>query len=310
MRKQQGARSIDMGSHIDRREFLELAAIGSAGVVFASALPGVARAEENDFYFLQLSDTHWGFEGPPNPDAKGTLPKAIRAVNRLARRPEFVVFTGDLTHTTDDPVERRRRMSEFKQIVSELEVATVHFMPGEHDAALDNGAAFRELFGPTRYSFDHNGIHFVAIDNVSDPRAAVGEEQLSWLAADLARLPPEAPIVVLTHRPLFDLVPQWDWTTRDGVRVLDLLMPYRNVTVFYGHIHQEHHYATGHIAHHAAKSLMFPLPAPGSQPKRTPLPWDASKPYKGLGFRGIDANPSRAEYAIDEYPVSGEGQKP
>lgn len=60
---------------------------------------------------------------------------------------------------------------------------------------------------------------------------------------------------------------------------------------------------TGHIAHHSAKSLMFALPAPGSQPKRTPLPWDPAQPYKGLGWREIDAQPRAARYALTEIPV-------
>jgi len=293
-----------MANEINRREFLKLASLSGVGVVFASALPGMARAaDQDDFYFLQLSDTHWGFEGPPNPDAKGTLKKAIASVNGLEYQPDFVVFTGDLTHTTDNPVERRKRMSEFRDIVSELKVKTVHFMPGEHDASLDNGKAFGEFFGATHYTFDHKGVHFIVIDNVSDPRAMIGDEQLAWLAADLKRQKTEAPIVVFTHRPLFDLVPQWDWATRDGAKAIELLMPYENVTVFYGHIHQEHHQMTGHIAHHAAKGLMFPLPAPGSQPNRTPLPWNPAQPYKGLGFRGVDAEVKEAEYKLTEYPV-------
>jgi 3',5'-cyclic AMP phosphodiesterase CpdA len=198
---------------LDRREFLELAALGSAGVVFASALEGGTLAQAtgaDDFYFVQMSDTHWGFEGAPNPDARGTLPKAISAVNRLTHKPDFIVFTGDLTHTTDDPAERRARMTEFKSIVGGLDVKTLRFMPGEHDASLDGGAAFRELFGPSYYSFEHKGIHFVAIDNVSDPRGLVDDGQLEWLADDLAQVEENTPIVVLAHRPLFDLAPEWD----------------------------------------------------------------------------------------------------
>jgi len=296
-----------MTSEIDRRDFLKLAGIGGLGVVFGSALPGMGHAAaQDDFYFIQLSDTHWGFEGPPNPDAKVTLKKAVAAVNSLDRQPDFIVFTGDLTHTTDNPMERRKRLSEFREIVSALKVKTVRFMPGEHDASLDNGKAFKEFFGSTYYTFDHKGVHFIAIDNVSDPRAAIGEEQLAWLAADLAQQKKEAPIVVLTHRPLFDLYPQWDWATRDGAKALDLLLPYKNVVVFYGHIHQEHHHMTGHIAHHAAKGLMFALPVAGSQANRTPVPWDPAQPYKGLGFRSIDADP-RAGYKLTELPVTNKG---
>ena len=292
---------------MDRRHFLALSALGG-GVVFASGLAGCATtsptaAKAKDFYFVQLSDVHWGYKGAANPDAAITLQKAVASVNALPDLPDFIVFTGDLTHTTDDPVERRRRLTEFKAIVSNLKVKNVHFMPGEHDASLDRGAAYKELFGETHYTFDHKGIHFIALDNVSDPGANIGEEQLQWLQSNLAGRDRDAPIVVLTHRPLFDLAPKWDWATRDGEKALALLMPYRNVTVFYGHIHQEHHHMTEHIAHHSAKSLIFALPAPGFQEKRTPLAWDATAPYKGLGFREVDAVPASAKYEITELPV-------
>ena len=292
---------------IDRRDFLKLAGLG--GAVFASGLSGCATTSSTnpatqDFLFVQLSDTHWGYSGPPNPDAHGTLQKAVAAVNSLNQQPDFVMFTGDLTHTTGDPQERRKRLGEFRDIVKNLKVKDLHFMPGEHDASLDRGQAYQEFFGAPHYTFDHKGVHFVVIDNVSDPGANIGDAQLQWLAADLQKQDPDARIVVFTHRPLFDLMPDWDWATRDGAKAMALLMPYRNVTVFYGHIHQEHHHLTGHILHHAAKSLIFPLPAPGSQPKRAPLAWNAAEPYKGLGFRRVKAEVQRAQYPITEFPVN------
>lgn len=296
-----------MDNKIDRRQFLKLTGLG--GVVFASGLSGWANAAkksgQDEFYFVQLSDTHWGFNGPKvNPDAANTLKKAVAAVNALEQAPDFVVFTGDLTHTTDDPKLRRARMAEFRDIVSRLKVKEVRFMPGEHDASLDRGAAYQEFFGKLHYTFDHKGVHFIVLDNVSDPGAKIGEAQLAWLKQDLKQMHRDAPIVVLTHRPLFDLYPQWDWATRDGAAAIALLMPYKNVTVFYGHIHQEHHHQTGHIAHHAAQSLIFPLPAPGSVPKRAPLPWDANQPYKGMGFRSVEADVKDAYYKIAELPVT------
>ena len=290
---------------IDRRKLLQLGSLGT-GVVFASALPGCAGLRGSavgDFFFVQLSDTHWGFAGDANPDAANTLKKAVDSVNQLEVQPDFVVFTGDLTHTTDDPQERRRRLAGFREIVAGLKVPTLRFMPGEHDASLDFGAAYKEFFGPTHYAFDHRGVHFLVIDNVSDPGAKIGDEQLTWMAKDLAARRKDDPIVVFTHRPLFDLAPKWDWATRDGSRAVELLMPYQNVTVFYGHIHQENHHMTGHIAHHSAKSLIFPLPAPGSQDKRTPLPWDAAQPNKGLGFRGVQTELAATRLQVTEFPV-------
>jgi len=288
---------------MQRRDFLQLAALGG-GAVSISGLAGCASraGTPDEFYFVQLSDAHWGFKGPPNPDARGTLPKAVAAVNALAQAPDFIVFTGDLTHTTDDPEERRRRMTEFKQVIAPLKVQAQRFMPGEHDAALDHGAAFKELFGETYYRFDHKGVHFMALDNVSDRGTSLGAEQLEWMKTELAQLDPEAPLVIFTHRPLFPLVPRWDWHTRDGAQALELLMPHKHVTVFYGHIHQEHHQMTAHIAHHSARSLMFPLPAPGTADKPLPLPWDENAPYRGLGWRGIEMEHGTAQ--MTEHPLN------
>jgi len=253
-----------------RRNFLKLFGLG--GVVFASGLAGCARGgatsagpgPKDDFFFLQLSDTHWGYHGVSNAQADVTLPRTVAAIAALPQKPAFVVMTGDLTHTTDDAKERRRRMAELKGIVAGLGVP-VRFLPGEHDAAPDRGEAYREHFGDLHYSFDHGGIHFVALDNVSDPEAAVGEAQLAWLRADLAAAAPSTPVVVFAHRPLFDLDVGWDWTTKDGAATVAALSAREDVTVFYGHIHQEHHFTTGRITHHAARSLIFPLPAPGTR---------------------------------------------
>lgn len=291
----------------ERREILRLMGVG--GVTLASGLvacapgttgplpaaPGPAgtagtgadSAAQQDFFFLQLSDTHWGFNGPAHPDAQKTLPAAVRAINASAVKPAFVMFTGDLTQTTDDPALRRARMKEFKSIIAELDVKDVRFIPGEHDAAPDAGEAFREFFGDTHYAFSHQGVRFIALDNVSDPSASLGAEQLAWLSREVAAAPKDAPLVVFAHRPLFDLFPAWDWNTTDGAQAIATLEQHPNVTAFYGHIHQQHQDRTGHVQHYAARSLVFPLPAPGSVPKKAPLPWDEASADHGLGYREV-----------------------
>src|SRR4029450_10360648 len=92
---------------------------GLAGVPFTAGLfPNQrARAQASDFHFVQFSDTHWGYSGAANPDAEHTLEKAVATVNGLARQPDFIVFTGDLTHTTDDPNLRPERITRFRDIV-------------------------------------------------------------------------------------------------------------------------------------------------------------------------------------------------
>jgi len=296
---------------IDRRDFLKLAGIG--GAVFVSGLGGLeslenkALAAENDFFFLQLSDTHWGFNDVAvNADYSGTLKKAVEAVNSLKVQPDFIMFTGDLSHVTDDDDERRKRLSGFRDIVSQLKLKNVRFMPGEHDAGLDEGKAYKEFYPETHYTFDHKDVHFIALDNVSDPTSALGANQLDWLRADLQKQKKDARIVVFSHRPLYELYPDWDWYTRDGAEAIDMLTPYSNVVTFHGHIHQELHRTTGNIAHNAAKALMWAFPPPGSAPKKVQIPWDPAQPYKGLGFRQVDMTAGQTAPTITEFSVKGE----
>ena len=267
---------------------------------------GPAAGTTGEFTFVQLSDIHWGFSGPKvNPDAAGTVAKTIALVNNLNPQPDFIICTGDLTHTTDDPVERRRRMAGLKEQLKALKVQDIRFLPGEHDAALDTGAAYREAFGPTHYSFDHKGVHFVVLDNCSDPAANLGDAQVQWLAADLKKLDPAtARLVVLTHRPLFDLYPAWDWETRDAAKATDLLARFKDVPVFYGHIHQENQHAAGTVTQYAARGLMYPLPAPGSLEKKAPMQWDSTQAYRGLGFRQVVVRADPPRYVLAEYAAN------
>jgi heme/copper-type cytochrome/quinol oxidase subunit 2 len=295
---------------IERRDFLKLAGMGSAILVIGPKGIGSlinGNADQNDFYFIQISDTHWGFNDPKiNPDFTGTLKKAITAINSMKSQPDFIIFTGDITHTTEDPKERRKRLGEARDIINGLKVKNVKFMPGEHDAGLDNGEAFKEFFGETHYVFKHKNVNFIVLDNVSDPTSSIGDTQLQWLAGELKKLNKNERIIVLTHRPLFDLYPDWDWWTRDGAKALELLKPYKNITVFYGHIHQENHHIADQITHHSCKGMMYPLPAPGSVPKKAPIPWDASQPYKGIGYRSVEAKAAEVDLTLVEYSIQAE----
>jgi hypothetical protein len=294
-----------------RRDFLALMGVG--GLVFASgctrAVGGggsapVTQPPAQDFFFLQLSDTHWGFQGPPNPEAGTCLRRTVAAINAVETQPDFIVFTGDLTHMTSDTKERRARMAQFREIVSELKVKKLVFLPGEHDAAGDQGDAYREAFGETHQAFVHGGVSFIALDNASSAGDDLGEAQLGWLAKRVAAAPRTAPLVVFAHRPLFDLYPDWEWFTRDGARAVEILQRHPAVTVFYGHIHQEHHRVTGTVSHHAARSLVFPLPAPGSVEKRAPLPWDPASRDHGLGHRAVTLTGVSRTLRVDEKPFA------
>ena len=240
------------------------------------------------FTFLQLSDSHVGFNGPPDPLGTAAFERAVEVVNGLPKRPDFVLFTGDLTHDSEDKDQHAQRMQRFSEIAGRMKVDKIYCVPGEHDAGVDGGQLFREHFGETHYSFDRNGVHFIALDNVTLPKPQVGPAQLEWLKQDLARFPKTAPIVVFTHRPLFDLRPDWEWFTSDGDDVMNLLAPYEHVTVLYGHIHRDDEHTEGHMKHYAARSLIFAFPDPEKvNGVKKPIPFDKDHPFQNLGTRTV-----------------------
>jgi len=223
---------------------------------------GKERGKVTPFSFVQLSDSHVGFNRPPDPLGTKALERAVELVNQLPQKADLVLFTGDLTHDSEDKDVHARRMKQFIEISSHLNTDKITHVPGEHDAGLDGGALYRDFLKETYYSFDHRGVHFIALDNVSLAKPAVGPEQLAWLKKDLAKFPHSAPIVVFTHRPLFDLKPEWEWFTSDGDDVMNALAPYENVTVLYGYIHRDHEHQQGHVYHYAARSLIFCFSGP------------------------------------------------
>jgi len=291
----------------DRRSFLKIAgsslgigvlysaypaarAGGEVGAMFAS-LGKESGEAVTPFSFVQLSDAHVGFNGPPDPLGTKAFERAVEMINALPQRPDLVLFTGDLTHDTEDRNVHVERMKQFQEISKRIQVPMIRHVAGEHDAGLDGGALYREFFGESYYSFDHRGVHFVGLDNVSRAKPEVGTEQLAWLKKDLARFSKSAPIVVFTHRPLFDLRPDWEWFTSDGGDVMNVLSGYDNVTVLYGHIHRDDEHQTGNVRHYAARSLIFGFPDPtGVSGPRKPMPFDKEHPFKNLGIRTVKFN--------------------
>jgi predicted phosphodiesterase len=313
-------KEILMKAKFDRRSFLRVAGtsfgIGALYSVFpaltrSAGAEGIVRtlAELNGeapapFSFVQLSDSHVGFNGPPDPLGTKAFESAVATINGLKNRPDLVIVTGDLTHDADSPDEHAKRFKLFKEISGKIGGAQVKAVPGENDAALDGGDMFRNFMGPTHYSFDHRGVHFVALDNVSAGRPAVGAEQLAWMKSDLARFPKTAPIIVFTHRPLFDLKPEWEWFTSDGDDVMNALAPYENVTVLYGHIHRENFHQAGNAKMYAARSLIFAFPDPAIAPEKKPLAFDKAQPFKDLGLRRVNGNADGSDLQLEEIQLA------
>jgi hypothetical protein len=262
--------------------------IGSSmGLERALAAP-LLRTASKPFTFVQLSDSHIGFNKPPNADARATFREAIAKVNALPVRPDFIIHTGDVSQLSRD--------EEFDDAEQMLKAAglPIFFVPGEHDMLdPDGGKAFLNRFGKGSmgagwYSFNHRGVHFVALVNVADLKPGgmgnIGAEQLKWLKADLAGHSSSTPIVVFAHIPLWLVYADWGWGTDDAAEALKLLARFGSVTVLNGHIHQIAQKVEGRIAFHTARSTAFPQPAPGTAPSPGPLKVPADQLHDMLGI--------------------------
>src|SRR3954453_15272316 len=272
----------------DRRGFLKCMAWAGTGALFAfnggvgssiglvAALAGAARrSRAASFPFLQINDSHIGFNKPPNADALATFREAVAKVKALREQPDFIIHTGDVSQLSRDD-----QFDNADQILKEAGLP-VFFVPGEHDMLdPEGGKAFLNRFGKGSrgagwYSFDHKGVHFVALVNVADLKPGgmgnLGTAQLQWLRADLAGRPSSTPIVVFAHIPLWTVYADWGWGTDDSAEALKLLTRFGSVTVLNGHIHQITQKVEGHVAFHTARSTAFPQPVPGTAPSPGPL---------------------------------------
>ena len=259
--------------------------------------------------FVQISDTHIGFHKDANPDVVGSLRRAIADINALPDAPAFVVHTGDVSHLS-----KPEEFGQAREILTEIHVDRVHTVPGEHDALDDGVAGYLKHFdhdgkGIAWYSFDQGGVHFVGLNNVLNFKlgtlAALGDEQVTWLKSDLARVPHSTPIVVLAHIPMWNVWEPWGWGTADAAAALALLRPFGSVTVLNGHVHQVLQKVEGHVSLHTARSLAYPLPTPGQAGVGEPGPVKvpAGELGKLLGTRQLNLVRGHHELALIDTPL-------
>ena len=263
----------------------------AAGVPRSVGLIEEAKAQGSDgLTFLQISDSHVGFNKPANPNAIGTLEEAIGKVKALPVKPAFMIHTGDISHLS-----KPEEFDDADRVIGEARL-DVHYVPGEHDFLDEEQKLYRERYGRGTkgagwYSFDANGVHFVGLVNVVDLKAGglgnLGPNQLAWLENDLQSRSASTPIVVFAHIPLWIVYPQWGWGTDDSARSLELLKRFGSVTVLNGHIHQVMQKIEGNVAFHTASSTAFPQPAPGSAPSPGPLKVADDKLRALLGISSV-----------------------
>ena len=284
---------------LGRRDFLRHSAWAGAAVAVAVAGGvvttellrgtghGAAAPPTADFTFVQVSDSHLGYEGKANPDVTGTFQQAIDLVNALPVRPDFVIHTGDVTHFSTPG-----QFDQAKQMLGTLRTGQVLVLPGEHDAVDDAGQKYLEAFGAHTlgrgwFSFDQKGVHVIALVNTTGAQKLghLGDDQLAWLRHDVAHLSAETPIVVFAHIPLFEMYTPWGWGTDDADRALGLLRRFGSVTVLNGHVHQTMTKTEGNVTFHTCAPTAFPLPPPGQGPGPNPLVVPAGQLHRVLGIR-------------------------
>jgi Icc protein len=279
----------------------------NGGVPQSRLLGGTAMAAESSaFSFLQISDSHIGFAKDPNTDTPGTLREAMALVGKQKTNAALLIHTGDVSQLSKDA-----QFDTADQIIREAGLQT-HYVPGEHDVLVDDGKGFFARFTPGAprgwYSFDQQGVHFIALNNVQDLKAgglgSLGPDQLDWLKRDLADRAASTPIVVFAHVPLWTVSAEWGWGTQDAEQALSYLRRFGSVTVLNGHIHQVMQKVEGTLAFHTARSTAFPQPAPGTAPSPGPIKdVPAGKLRSMLGIAKISSVHTGTPLAIIDTPL-------
>jgi 3',5'-cyclic AMP phosphodiesterase CpdA len=305
-----------MNPDMSRRQLIRHTAWFGAAVGFAvvggeviSHVAGAGAAEHTQarptLRFAQVSDSHIGFTGAPNPDVAGTFGHAIDQVNNLGYTPDFVVHTGDLTHLSTPG-----QFDQVKQMMSALKTPHVFTVPGEHDSVDDAGQKYRSAFGAGStgdgwYSFDTAGVHVIALVNTLNLRKLghLGVDQLEFVERDVARLSSDTPIIVFSHIPLFAMYPDWGWGTDDATQALSYLRRFSSVTCLNGHVHQVFSKTEGKVTFYSGTTTAYPLPRPGDGTAPKPVTLPAGKLRDALGIREVSYTRGETALALKEQAL-------
>jgi len=312
----------DDSKQFDRRNFLKCMAwvgTGAAWTLSGGVLKGTTLGHSSPpmmhgdaaLRFVQISDSHIGFNKPANADVTATLYETVARIKASPAPPAFVLHTGDLTHLS-----KAAEFDTLQQVLSELSVP-VFYVPGEHDVLEDDGKGYLARFGRGTqgagwHSFDHGGVHFIGLVNVVNLKAGglgtLGSEQLEWLERDVKHLKSSTPIVVYAHIPLWSVYPEWGWGTDDSARALSYLKRFGSVSVLNGHIHQVMQKVEGHVTFHTAMSTAFPQPAPGAAPSPGPMKVADDRLREVLGLSRMSFHGVHSPIAITDEPLESDVQ--
>ncbi len=317
-----------------RRTFLKSAgALGVLSTLPVSLVELAFADQKKNFTFAYISDAHIqhirGTQFVRNWD-RGLI-RAVAETNMLDPRPDFVMFGGDLAQ-----LGTKAELDHGAEILSALRY-DVKWVMGEHDYYLDLGAYWSQLFGEQWYSFDHKGVHFVVLnsiltydewtherwptaeqrmlemaglDNPNGSPFMVGDAQRAWMKKDLAKVKKDTPVVVFSHSPIQKLFKGWNFWTEDAEQVQDLLRPFADATVIYGHVHQIQYNQIDNISFQSVMATAWPWPYPESyaqaehmMPKIT-VPMNRADPFferDATGWQVINLESGRTALEYNLY---------
>src|SRR5256884_4353683 len=313
--------SFDDSIAASRRAVLKCLAFGGAGTLFGlaggvlapldlalAAAKGRKSATLDTPLFVQISDTHIGFNKEASRDVAGPLKQPIELVNGMPVKPAFILHTGDIAHLS--------KASEFDtaaQLLSELKVTELHTTPGEHDMADASASEYFNRYGQPSanrgyYSFDHHGVHFVGLMNVLNFKpnglGALGSAQLEWLEADLKGRSASTPIVVFAHMPLWTIYEPWGWGTGDADQMTSYLRRFGSVTLLNGHIHQIGQKEEGNLTFHTARSTAYPQPTAGTGAGPGPLKVPVDQLPRMLGITSVSVVKHHPSLALTDTTIA------
>ena len=209
---------------IDRRGFLKCMAWAGTGALcvmeggvlksYSMSRLGEIGAREmaGELSFVQISDSHMGFNKPANPDVAATLQAAVDKINGLAEPPEFLLHTGDISHLS-----KPEEFDTVDQILKSASAKDVFFVPGEHDVLDDDGKSYLERYGKNaqgrwmvQLRQERRALHRAGERDESEGRrtghARAASNWNGWKTT-CKHLKHSTPIVVFAHIPLWTVYP-------------------------------------------------------------------------------------------------------
>jgi len=218
---------------MNRRDFLKKSG-GIVGLAVLSQLPfgSMAFADDQDFSFAIIADTHIDPYIPVRSDRLRTIFNEI--LDSSKSKTDFIIHVGDVVEAG-----LPEEYQEYNKIVPAALKDRVFAVPGNHEVRWDEwaGELYNDLFGKSQYSFDHGGIHFIALDptQLLQEPGFFTPSQLNWLEKDLQKVGKHTPVVVYLHYPIGNN----NYFILNENKFFEEIERYNVRAVFTGHIHRE-----------------------------------------------------------------------